>query len=128
MAITQGPTDAEANAILDARLGDGSTKTVRLWTAKPNPDGSGGTQVTGSDYAGKVPALGSAAGRRKTNSSQIVFTNSATSPGYGTIVAVTIHKTSDNSMEWFGDVVPAKTVSTGAPCIIAAGELSLGID
>jgi hypothetical protein len=108
-----------ANTILDALLGSGAPATlyIGLYTASPNPDGTGGTEVTGGSYA-RVAVTNdathwpAAAGGSKHNALAVTFATATAN--WGSVVAAGIFAAiSGGTPYYFDDLDDARTVNNG---------------
>lgn len=118
-----------ANEVLDAKYGSGAPATiyVALYTAMPNADGTGGTEVAGGSYAraavtndaANFPAAASGA---KQNANAIAFATA--SANWGTVVgcATKTALTGGNTIH-FGTLETARTVNNGDTFSFAATQL-----
>lgn len=120
---------AYANEILDYLFGSGSPATlyVGLYTASPNADGTGGTEVTGGSYARKAvtndatewPA---AAGGVKSNANPVTFVTATAN--WGSIGDAGIFAAlSGGTPKYFGPLDTARTVNNGDAFSFAATQL-----
>lgn len=107
------------NAVLDSLLGSGSPATlyIGLFTAAPNADGTGGTEVTGGSYARAAITNNStefpaASGGTKSNANAIDF--APASADWGTIVAAVLFDAlTGGNRYYFGNLTAARTVLNG---------------
>lgn len=110
---------ALANSFLDSLYGDNTPPAiyVELYTAAPNPDGTGGTIVAGGGYAAQVVTnddtnFPPAAAREKSNALAVTFP--AASANWGTVVAVALKSASGaGNVLHFGNLETPRTVQTG---------------
>lgn len=119
-----------ANAMLNHLTGQSQasavTPTLRLWTSKPNVDGTGGTEVAGGGYAAQslsglfaAPSEGSC-----TNSSAITFPTAGAS--WGTVIAMSIYDATLGQLALIDVPLGGKLISEGDTFSIPAGALVLG--
>ena len=112
-------SEAYANSLLDGYFGSGSPATlyIGLYTASPNADGTGGTEVTGGSYARKAitnnttnwPA---ASARQKKNGTAIAFVQATAL--WGTIEAGAVFEASSGGTpKYFQDLVTPKLINNG---------------
>lgn len=112
-------SEAYANEILDYLFGSGSPATlyIGLYTSAPNPDGTGGTEVTGGSYARKAVTNNAtewpaASGAVKSNANPITFVTA--SANWGTVEAVGVFEASSGGTpDYFGDLDTARTINNG---------------
>lgn len=122
-------SEAYSNDVLDALFGSGSPATlyIGLYTDTPDPDGTGGTEVTGGSYARKAvtndatnwPA---AAAGVKSNGTAITFVTASANwgavEGCGVLAA-----SSGGTPYYFGDLDTARTVNNGDTFSFAIDQL-----
>jgi hypothetical protein len=112
-----GITDAEANAILDARIETNSEVDLVtvMGTATAAP-----TKVTGGSYVKQTPAWAAASAREKHNSGTVTFAGLPTA----TIVGTDLAHASAGARSWFVPFTASKSVTAGDSIVFAAGGLS----
>lgn len=110
---------AYANEILDYLFGSGTPATlyIGLYTASPNADGTGGTEVAGGSYARKAVTNNAtewpaAAGGVKSNANAITFV--AATANWGSITDVGVFSAlSGGTPKYFGELDTPRTVNNG---------------
>ena len=132
-------TDADAHDVLDSRFGGGAgaptTAPASWWvalsTTTPALDGTGVTEpAPGAGYA-PVEVINDAAhwpdaaGREKTNASDVVFPQ-ATS-GWGTVTHYVLKDGAAGTVRAFGALSPAKVVTAGAVPRLEAGQILIAV-
>lgn len=112
-------SEAYANSVLDDLFGSGSPATLYfgLYTSAPNPDGTGGTEVTGGSYARKAMTNNStnfpaASARQKSNATSIDFVQATAD--WGAVEAVGVFTASSGGTpKVFGDLDTIRTIQNG---------------
>ena len=120
---------AYANEVLDALFGSGSPATlyIALYTAMPNADGTGGTEVSGGSYAraavtNNATNFPAASGGSKSNGTAINFATA--SAGWGNIVGAGILSgSSGGTPKHFGELDADRTVNNGDAFSFAPNQL-----
>jgi hypothetical protein len=118
-----------ANSVLDALFGSGTPATlyVGLYTAAPNADGTGGTEVTGGSYArvavtNNATNWPAASGGVKSNANAITF--AAATANWGSVVSAGVFAAlSGGTPYYFGNLDVARTVNNGDAFSFAATQL-----
>lgn len=122
--------------ILDHVLGGAdytrpATVYIALFTTAPSePDGTGGTEVTGNNYSrvsvtNNATNFPAASGGSKSNGNVITFP-SATGGDWGTIVAFGIYDASSGgNLLYFGTLTTSKSVQDGDTARFPVGDLTL---
>ena len=120
-----------ANTVLDDLFGSGSPATlyIELLTALANPDGTGGTEVTGGSYARAAVTnnntnFPAASGGEKSNANAITFATA--SADWGTIQGVRIRSASSGGggdIYYHGALDTPRTVNNGDTFSFAATQL-----
>ncbi len=110
-------SDAEANAILDARLANAE---MVLYTVAPT-DAGGGTEVAGGSYAAQPVPFAPAVIRETSPAADTVFPQA--SAAWGTIVAIGLRDRSDGRFIGWAPATLAKTIDTDDTYVVKAGEL-----
>lgn len=119
---------AYANEILDYLFGSGSPATlyIGLYTDAPNADGTGGTEVTGGDYARKAVTNNDtewpdAVDGVKQNANAITFATATAN--WGTVESAGVFAASSGGTpKYFGDLDTARTVNNGDAFSFAADQ------
>lgn len=118
-----------ANDVLDALFGSGSPATlyIGLYTDVPDPDGTGGTEVTGGSYARKAVTNNNtnwpdAVDGAKSNANPIDFATATAN--WGNILGLGIFPASSGGLpKYFGELVDDKTVNSGDAFSFATDQL-----
>lgn len=124
-------SEAYANDLLDQLYGSGTPATlyIGLFTDTPDPDGTGGTEVTGGSYARKAVTNNNtnwpaAANGIKANGTAQNF--AAASADWGIVEGVGIFDASSGGNLYdFGDLETPKTVLNGDQFSFAIGQLQI---
>ena len=118
---------AEANAVLDARLGgSGGAVWLALSEADPTADGSGLLEPTDANYgrlalAGK---LATAAARVKASNDALTFFGVGAAVAVGTIThAVAMDASSGGNPRWAMALVASKAIGAGDTLTFASGDI-----
>lgn len=124
-------TDYLENAVIDHAYTGKTALTkptvhVALFTVAPT-DSTAGTEVSGGSYA-RVATAGAdwnaASGGAASNANAITFPTPTA--GWGTIVAIGgFDASSAGNLLWYSDQTPNKTVNSGDPVSIPAGDLDI---
>lgn len=118
-----------ANEILDYLFGSGSPATLYfgLYTDLPDPDGTGGTEVTGGSYARASKTnngtnFPAASGAQKSNANAITFPTATAL--WGNVVGVGIFDASSGGTpKYFGPLENDRTIDTGDDFEFATDQL-----
>jgi hypothetical protein len=118
-----------SNDVLDALFGSGSPATLYfgLYTDMPDPDGTGGTEVTGGSYARSSKTnnntnFPAASGAAKSNATAITFATA--SALWGNVVGVGVFAAgSGGTPYYFGELENDRTVDTGDVFSFAIDQL-----
>ncbi len=106
---------------------------VRLYTAKPNDEGTGGTEVSGTDYVAVTHnawnAASDASPSLATNDGDIAFATPG-SGGWGTVNSFGLWAigTGFTGFMGAGDISPAKAISEGDEVLFPDGDLTVSLD
>lgn len=100
-----------------------ATVYMALFSAIPNDDGTGGTEMVGTGYARQAIAFGAYSSRRIANSGTITFTNSGVG-GWPAAVGWGIYDASSSgNLLCTGTLSPTTTVGASTSFSLLAGEV-----
>lgn len=100
---------------------------ARMWVVAPNPDGTGGTEVTGGDvrpilYAA-APQAGSAGRVAQVKTAQSLLFQEINEPS-SAVVAASVHDRATGEICWLGAWSPPEPWAAGASPLIPAGAFT----
>ena len=118
-----------ANTVLDSLFGSGTPATlyIGLYSAAPDADGTGGTELSGGSYAraavtNNTTNWPNAANGEKSNANAITFATATAN--WGTAVSAGVFAAlSGGTPYYFGDLDTARTINNGDTFSFAAGQM-----
>lgn len=122
-------TDYLEDAVLNHFLRPGNAVTaptavsLALFTVAPADDGTGGTEVSGFDYARQTVTFGAPSSGTVANSSAITFPT-ANGGDWGTVVAAGIYDESSNLL-YHGTLASSKLIEDGDTISFAIGAVTV---
>lgn len=102
---------------------------IALYTTTPNTEtGSGGTEVSGYNYARTNVTFSAASGGSTANSADVTFPT-ASGGSWGTVQGIGIYDSAGTPvLLWVGALTTPKTIDDGDTFKILAGALTISLD